>query len=101
MIVCSYPRPAGGNCTRYCCQPPSGLERAVVVERADDGQGLGTGEDIGGDRADVLVADGVDRAEHLLDRLQPRVDQPGLAEAAPPRGRLLQAEPDRAAPLAR
>src|SRR5204863_10207539 len=78
----------------------SGLKGAVVVEWADDGQGLGPGEDFGGDGADVVVTDGIDRAQHLVDRLQPRVDQLGLAEAAHPRGRILQAEHDRAAHLA-
>src|SRR5690348_18491957 len=76
------------------------LEGAGVVEGADDGQGLGFGEDLGRDRADVIVTDSVDRGEYLVDRLEPRVDQLGLAEPAHPRGRVLEAEHDRAAYLA-
>src|SRR3984957_19183865 len=86
------------NCPRSLVEG-LGLEGGGVVEGADDGQGLGAGEDVGGYRADVVVGDSVDRGEHLVDRLEPRVDQLGLAQAAHPRRRVPQAEHDRAADL--
>ena len=46
------------------------------------------------------MGDGVDGGEHLFDRLEPRVHQFGLAQAAHPRRGVLQAEHDRTADLA-
>src|SRR5580658_1305780 len=57
MIVCHHFPYRGCDDTRSCS---SDSERAGVVEGADDGQGLWAGEDVGGDRADVVVGDGVD-----------------------------------------
>src|SRR5689334_5842261 len=78
----------------------SGGERAGVVEGAHHGQRLGPGQHVGGDSADLVVADRLDRGQDLVDRLEVRVDQLGLAEPAHPGRRVLEAEHDRPAELA-
>ena len=56
---------------------------------------FGRAEDVRGNLAHVIVGDGLDRREDLVDRLQGRVHQLGLAEPAHPGGRVLQPEHDR------
>jgi MFS family permease len=75
-------------------------ERRVVIERAYHGEHLGLVQDLGSNPADVVMGDGLDGAEDLLHRLEPRVDQRRLAEAAHPRRRVLQAEDQGPAQLA-
>ena len=59
-------------------------EAGIVVERADHRERLGQVNDLGGDPPHVVVGDRLDRGQDLLHRLQPRVDQFGLAEPAHP-----------------
>ena len=60
-------------------------ERRVVIERAYHGEHLGLVQDLGSNPADVIMGDGLDGGEDLLHRLEPRVDQRRLAQAAHPR----------------
>src|SRR5271165_3167474 len=74
-------------------------ELLVGVERAHDRERLRLREQRGGDVTHLVMRDGVDLRQDLLDRLEPRIDKLGLAEPAHPRGRVLKAEHDGAAQL--
>jgi signal transduction histidine kinase len=81
------PRRAGGGTHRlspWRTLAEGAGEGVRVVERADDGQRLRPRQHLRRDSAHVIVRDGLDGRERLVDRLQPRVHQLRLAEPAHP-----------------
>ena len=66
----------------------------------DDGQAGVAGEQVGGDRAHLLLVDGVQPGQHLAHRQVLAVGQLALAQPAHPRAGVLQAEHQAALELA-
>src|SRR5690606_35616072 len=109
FIPRNLPAPAAPGeperCSDRAQSPPKGgprarPPRALQSKPPDHGEGLGGGEDVLGDGADVVEGDGVDAGQDFVDGEERLVHEFAFADAAHAGAGVFEAEDHRAAELA-